>query len=211
MSYESYEKQILPVRVHQGAGQLNEIIVKRSIPAGTFIGSKTMQNSFLKTKRRWYVIDMTARKFLLFAYLFSAFSASATIPALETNICAPDDVALGGYDLVSYYINPMPTFGQPTISSEHNGLQYRFTSLQNRDAFLENPEKYLPNYLGWCSTNLSMGRLACPDYTNFKIENEKLLLFERVGFTNGLDVWNSDPALHRRQADHNFRRFSTPQ
>ena len=39
-----------------------------------------------------------------------------------------------------------------------------------------------------------MGRLACPDYTNFKIEDGRLLLFELTGFTNGRTVWNSDPA-----------------
>jgi hypothetical protein len=53
-----------------------------------------------------------------------------------------------------------------------------------------------------------MGRLACPDYANFKIEDGRLLLFERVGFTNGRDVWNSDPMLHRAQANENFALFS---
>ena len=48
-----------------------------------------------------------------------------------------------------------------------------------------------------------MGRLACPDYTNFKIENGDLLLFELAGFTNGRTLWNSDPSGFRERADAN--------
>ncbi len=62
---------------------------------------------------------------------------------------------------------------------------------------------YLPRYQGWCAATLSMGRLACPDYTNFKIEDGQLLLFELVGFTNGRSLWNSDPIGFRARADTN--------
>ena len=54
---------------------------------------------------------------------------------------------------------------------------------------------------------MSMGRLACPDFTNYKIEDGALLLFERIGFSNGLDMWNLDPAASRRNADGHFARL----
>lgn len=129
-------------------------------------------------------------------------------PALNTGVCAPDGLAVDGYDLVSYHALDTPQVGEETIYTEHLGQTYRFASTLNRAAFLANPGKYLPSYRGWCSTNLSMGRLACPDYTNYKIEDGKLLFFERVGFTNGLDIWNSDPTRHRRQANQNFALLS---
>lgn len=129
-------------------------------------------------------------------------------PALNTEVCAPDGVAIDGYDLVSYHESAAPRLGKIAIFAEHLGLTYRFASPKNRLAFLADPGKYLPSYRGWCSTNLSMGRLACPDYTNYKLEDGKLLFFERVGFTNGLDIWNSDPFRHRRQANQNFALLS---
>ncbi|MEM1144010.1 MAG: YHS domain-containing (seleno)protein [Pseudomonadota bacterium] len=129
-------------------------------------------------------------------------------PGLNTRVCAPDGVALGGYDVVSYHRSATPALGRADLTAKHGALLYRFASADNRAAFIAAPQRYLPSYRGWCSTNLSMGRLACPDYTNYKIEGGKLLLFERVGFTNGRDVWNSDPSLHRRQADDNWFRFS---
>ncbi len=129
-------------------------------------------------------------------------------PALNAEVCAPDGVAVGGYDLVSYFGEQGPQIGAVDIQSEYQGLVYRFASEDNRETFALEPERYVPSYRGWCSTNLSMGRLACPDYTNYKIENGRLLFFEQVGFTNGLDVWNSNPLLHKRQADRNFRLLS---
>ena len=126
----------------------------------------------------------------------------------DRSICAPDGIALGRYDLVSYYLPNGPVQGLDTIYAEHDGLTYLFVSEDNKASFLRDPKRYLPTYLGWCSTNLAMGRLACPDYRNFKIENDRLLLFEHAGFTNGRDIWNTDPARHREMADDNFARFS---
>lgn len=137
-----------------------------------------------------------------------AEAASEQAPALNTSVCAPDGLAVDGYDLVSYYVADKPLAGDEAIYAEHLGLTYRFATTKNRAAFIADPGKYLPSYRGWCSTNLSMGRLACPDYTNYKLEEGKLLFFERVGFTNGLDIWNSDPLRHRRQANQNFALLS---
>lgn len=146
----------------------------------------------------------------LVAQQVQAESPPADLHALDVSVCAPDGVALGGYDLVTYFTQSAPQVGLPEVSVEHGGLLYRFINQENRASFLKAPQQYLPSYRGWCSTNLSMGRLACPDYTNYKIEHGRLLFFERVGFTNGLDVWNSDPLLHRRQADQNFVLLSKP-
>jgi hypothetical protein len=138
----------------------------------------------------------------------SQVQADHHAPARDGSVCAPDGIALGGYDVVSYHRADGPVAGVAMYSAEHDTLIYLFTNAVNRDAFVAEPDRYLPSYMGWCSTNLSMGRLACPDFTNFKIEDRRLLLFERVGFTNGRDVWDSDPLTHRTQADANFLRLS---
>lgn len=132
-------------------------------------------------------------------------------PALDTTVCAPDGIAVGGYDLVAYHKADGPQPGSAEFAVEHEGLTYLFATRDHQQTFSAAPDRYLPSYRGWCSTNLSMGRLACPDYTNFKLEDGQLLLFERVGFTNGRDVWDSNPSLHRRQANDNFLRFSKVQ
>ncbi len=118
--------------------------------------------------------------------------------------CAVDGIANGGYDLVSYRQEDGPRFGSADFPAEHAGLTYLFETEANRAVFLADPERYVPAYSGWCAVTLSLGRLTCPDYTNFKIEDDRLLLFELTGFTNGQTLWNSDPAHYRGLADDNY-------
>lgn len=131
-------------------------------------------------------------------------TGSAAWAQAELHPCAPDGVAVGGYDLVSYHQPDGPLLGDERFTVALNGLSYRFSSAEHLALFQADPERYLPRYQGWCATNLSFGRLACPEYTNFKLEDGDLLLFEHHGFTNGRSVWNSDPFQHRRSADEFF-------
>jgi len=126
-------------------------------------------------------------------------------PGNDYHRCAADGVAVGGYDLVSYFSESGPVPGVGAHEIERDGFVYRFASAQNLEMFVADPERYLPRYRGWCATTLAMGRLTCPDPLNFKIENGSLLLFELVGFTNGRTVWEVDPQSFRKRADDNAR------
>ena len=137
-------------------------------------------------------------------WAFGLILAGAANGAVEPNQCATDGIAVGGYDLISYRQPGGPHRGEVDISAVHEGLTYRFATVENKTQFLETPDRYLPVYLGWCAATLAMGRLACPDHTNFKIEDGRLLLFELAGFTNGRTVWDSNPTDFKRRADENF-------
>ena len=123
----------------------------------------------------------------------------------DPDMCHEDGVGVGGYDLVSYRQDGGPLRGDEQHAAEHADLTYLFANVDNRDAFLADPERYLPAYSGFCAITLALGRVTCPEYTNFKIENDELLLFEVTGFTNGRTLWNSDTAGYRQQADDNFK------
>ncbi len=118
--------------------------------------------------------------------------------------CSPDGVAVGGYDVVSYRAEGGPLLGEKGLAAKHAGLTYLFVSAANRDAFTADPDRFLPSYGGWCAVTLALGRLTCPDYTNFQIENDELLLFETTGFTNGRVLWNTDAPGYRDKADDNY-------
>jgi hypothetical protein len=139
-----------------------------------------------------------------FVSLLSALLIACNAQAEPVHQCAPDGIAVGGYDLVSYHQGTAPRQGLPQYAADHGGLSYHFMNPGNRDQFQAAPEKYLPVYRGFCATTLAMGALACPDYSNFKLENGRLLLFELAGFTNGRTVWNSDPTGFRQRADVNY-------
>lgn len=140
-------------------------------------------------------------------WLISGAAVAADISGSHYSQCAPDGIAVGGYDLVSYFQADGPQPGSAELAADFGGYTYVFRSAGNREQFLANPEKFLPRYRGWCATTLAMGRLACPDPTNYKIENGSLLLFELIGFTNGKTVWDTDPAGFRSQADEHARQL----
>ena len=133
----------------------------------------------------------------------------ASQASAETEIpdCAPDGVAVGGYDLVSYHREGGPIMGSGEFVAEMGGVAYHFADADNLATFRGDPARYLPVYSGYCAATLAMGRLVCPDYTNFKIEDGRLLLFELAGFTNGRTVWDSDPLDFRRRADASYKKF----
>ena len=132
---------------------------------------------------------------------------TASTDIRDVQACNESGVALSGIDVVSYHQATGPLMGNAEFTALHEGLTYRFLSDANRQAFVESPAKYLPSYLGWCATSLADGALTCPNPLNYKLENGTLLLFETTGFTNGQNLWNSDPLDFRRRADNNRDTF----
>jgi YHS domain-containing protein len=126
---------------------------------------------------------------------------------MDWEMCRPDGIAVGGYDPVSYRQPDGPVPGNAEFSAEHAGATYLFASESSLQKFLQNPDRYVPAYTGFCAVTLALGRLTCPDYTNFQIEDDQLLLFEVTGFTNGRTLWNSDATEFRQRADDNFDRL----
>jgi YHS domain-containing protein len=126
---------------------------------------------------------------------------------VDWDMCKPDGIAVGGYDPVSYRQTDGPVAGNAEYSAEHAGATYLFASESNLQEFLQNPDRYVPAYTGFCAVTLALGTVTCPDYTNFQIEDDQLLLFEVTGFTNGRTLWNSDATAFRQRADDNFDRL----
>ena len=135
------------------------------------------------------------------------FAAAAFADEADYRRCAPDGIANGGYDLVSYFDQDGPQPGDPAHAETRDRLTYLFATAANLARFRAAPERYLPRYRGWCAATLAMGRLVCPDPLNYKIEDGSLLLFELAGFTNGRTVWESDPTGFRKRADENAKRL----
>ncbi|MER3329881.1 MAG: YHS domain-containing (seleno)protein, partial [Candidatus Kapaibacterium sp.] len=93
-----------------------------------------------------------------------------------------NNVAIGGYDVVSYFVENEAKHGLPEFSSQYKGITYLFSSVKNRDVFGKSPEKYLPQYGGWCSffvginskkSGVPKSRVK-PDPTKFLVKEGKL-------------------------------------
>jgi YHS domain-containing protein len=115
---------------------------------------------------------------------------------------------LQGYDPVAYFTKNAATKGLPALHAEYQGVTYQFASLENKKAFTEHPEKYLPTYGGWCATAMAKGEKVEIDPTNFKVTNGRLFLFFKAFYANALKDWNKDETGLMAKADANWKKIS---
>ena len=91
-------------------------------------------------------------------------------------------IALGGYDVVSYF-SGTPKRGFDTFSAKHNEVTYFFYTKENRDTFKKDPEKYLPQFDGYCAWGVGAKQAKFPiDPESFDIVDGKLYLFFNAPF-----------------------------
>lgn len=114
-------------------------------------------------------------------------------------------VAISGYDPVSYFTGTKPKEGSADIQATVQGITYYFATVANKDAFTKDPAKYEPQYGGWCAYAMGNdGSKVEVDPGTFKILNGKLYLFYNQFFTNTLKSWNKDEARLMKNADANW-------
>ena len=106
-----------------------------------------------------------------------------------------DSIGLVGYDPVAYFPEGggRPAKGLISISTEHDGVTYRFVSQENLNLFKKNPEKYLPAYGGWCAWAVpALGKRVDVDPQSFEIRNGKLYVFYRDKSLDTRSLWLKD-------------------
>ena len=85
-------------------------------------------------------------------------------------------MAIDGWDPVAYFTDGKPVEGSKAYSFEWNGATWRFASAAHRDLFAQAPEKYAPQYGGYCAWAVSQGYTADIDPEAWKIEDGRLFL-----------------------------------
>lgn len=117
-------------------------------------------------------------------------------------------LALGGYDPVAYFVSGRAVEGKKEYSLKVDEVTYRFVSGANRDLFRKEPQKFLPQYGGWCAYAMgATGEKVEVDPETFKIVDNKLYLFYNAYFNNTLKKWNTDESNLRASADLNWKKL----
>jgi YHS domain-containing protein len=68
---------------------------------------------------------------------------------------ADERLMLEGHDAVAYFTQNAAVRGDPAIKLEHKGVTYRFASEANKAEFQRAPEKYMPQFGGFCSNGIN--------------------------------------------------------
>ncbi len=66
-----------------------------------------------------------------------------------------DIVAIHGYDTVAYFTEGKPVKGSGDFEQVWQDSRWQFASATNRDLFTANPDRYAPQYGGYCSGSVS--------------------------------------------------------
>lgn len=141
---------------------------------------------------------MLLRALVLLLGLFVAMPAP--VAAQPFNVDAAG-VALRGFDPVAYFVSGKAERGRADIVAMHDGATYRFASAANRDAFRAAPERYLPQYGGWCAYAAAGGKKADGDPEVWRIENGRLFLnYNRLVMLR----WNLDMPGYISEADRRW-------
>ncbi len=108
--------------------------------------------------------------------LLLLFLTTAKTSFADTLQYATKNGAIDGYDPVSYFADGAAERGSPDITAEWNDAIWRFTSTAHRDAFAEKPEKYAPQYGGYCALGMAHGGDVPTNPEAWTIWEDKLYL-----------------------------------
>lgn len=132
---------------------------------------------------------------------FRAILGAAAIVAANLSASAADNlrVVLRGYDPVAYFTESKPVKGDPKYSYDWDEGRYHFASARHRELFAGNPEKYAPQFGGYCTGSMSRGVRNEGDPEGWTIKEGKLYVFGAAKFKA---VAESDPEFIPSRLDN---------
>lgn len=140
---------------------------------------------------------MTARTLALIA----AFLLCPTALAQKPPVFADRAGAIRGHDPVAYFDGKGPVKGSKQFSHAWGSATWYFASAGNRDRFAAAPEKYAPQYGGYCAYAVAEGYTADIDPAAWSIVDGKLYLNYSLRIR---ERWNKDIPGYIRKADANW-------
>jgi len=137
-----------------------------------------------------------------FGFSHSARAAEPPINTLKNGVFGGrSSVAINGYDTVAYFTVSKPVKGLNTLVTDWMGATWKFSSQAHLDLFKANPEKYAPQYGGYCAFGVTRGYLVKVEPEQFTVRDGKLYL------NYDADVqatWLKDPAGCIKDADGKY-------
>lgn len=157
-----------------------------------------------------------ANEYKLFKYVFAGMILSFLMLIATTtkaqhheepafNNTNENGVILDGYDAVAFFTDNKPVKGDAQFQFTYDKAIYYFASQEHLDLFKADPEKYKPQFGGWCAYAVSLGRVAPIDVNTFSIVNNRLVIQHNQRAVNG---WNKDVQGNLALADKYWPKVS---
>jgi YHS domain-containing protein len=118
---------------------------------------------------------MQAIRVLKMAAAVGALMLSSLTFASAVNV-GDNDVAIHGYDPVAYFTKSKAVKGSSKYTATYNGAIYQFHSADHRNMFKQNPERYAPQFGGYCAMGVVLNKKLDVDPDAFYVADNKLYL-----------------------------------
>lgn len=113
-------------------------------------------------------------------------------------------IAIRGYDTVAYFTQSKPVEGSDAFSTQWSGATWKFASQEHLNLFIENPEKYAPQYGGYCAYGVAQMNLVKIEPDQWTIIDDKLYL----NFNAKLNkAWKKNTTSYIKMADALFEKL----
>jgi hypothetical protein len=134
--------------------------------------------------------------------LASLLLCTAAIPADadDQKLLAVDSnhVAIKGYDPVAYFTDSKAVKGSSAFEYVYDDAKWQFSSAAHRDLFASDPDRYMPQYGGFCAGAMVFGDLTPADPEAWVIVDGKLYMVAKKAMVEG---WKADAAENIGAAD----------
>jgi YHS domain-containing protein len=137
------------------------------------------------------------RIYFVFAFLL-VFGAGY---AQQPEVFIADGTAIHGYDAVAYFKESKAVKGRKEFSTSWNNATWLFASKENRDTFTADPEKFAPQFGGYCAYGTAEGHKSPTQPDAWTIVGDKLY------FNYNKDVqteWNKNQGALIEKANKNW-------
>jgi YHS domain-containing protein len=135
------------------------------------------------------------------AYLIAGLFAVLAVSGFSQPVYQTSDGAIKGYDPVAYFTDQKPVKGKKEFAYRWQEATWYFASREHLELFKASPEKYAPQFGGFCAYGVSRNYKV-------KIEPEAWTILEGKLYLNyDLDVsktWNKDAAGYIKKANANW-------
>jgi YHS domain-containing protein len=183
----------------KGVGMMRRQFTKRRISGLPWKAVVMLSQAQFVDLKSWKAIK---RMFIMFSLLLLVSNVSS---AMAVEKSPSDAIAIKGYDAVAYFNLGEPLPGNEAFAFQWHGMTWLFSTKEHRDLFAAHPEKYAPQYDGYCAWAMTEARKAETDPKVWKIVNGKLYLNCSEA---AYQKWSSDIPGNIKKADANWLKLS---
>jgi YHS domain-containing protein len=134
-------------------------------------------------------------------FIFS-FCLACSSKQNTAEIFATADGAIQGYDPVAYFTQSQPVKGIKEFSTVYADQSWYFASAENLELFKSNPEKYAPQFGGYCAYGMSRGYKAKTEPDAWTIVEGKLYLNYNLDVRD--NIWSEKQGEFIEKANANW-------